>query len=279
MRKIIRMVSLTLALIGLILSTSCIPSKPPTITTNSLPEGTEGQSYSQTLQMHGGTPPYTWFAMATLPPGLQLDPLSGVISGTPLAGWGPAFVSFQVTDHTGMGSFKQLLITVNPTTAVTSSTTSSISLVQTATPTQNTTTPEDADARLPTPAGVVVYEGNLNGAGQVPTVTLTFSAENDSIYINYRASITTTQGSDRNEIISITDSAGKIRYNQIGPYSYVGDVTLTVQGLPAGITAEYDTPGFVFHISNDARHGQYSFQIIATINGKTYPLPCTITVL
>jgi hypothetical protein len=171
-----------------------------------------------------------------------------------------------------MGSFKQLLITVNPTTTVTSSTTSSISLVQ-------TTTQEDADARLPTPAGVVVYEGNLNGAGLVPTITLTFSAENDSIYINYRASITTTQGSDRNEIISITDSAGKIRYNQIGPYSYVGDVTLTVQGLPAGITAEYDTPGFVFHISNDARHGQYSFQIIATINGKTYPLPCTITVL
>ena len=114
MRKIIRMASLTLALIGLILSTSCSPSKTPTITTNSLPEGVEGVAYSQTLQVHGGTPPYTWFAMATLPPGLQLDPLSGVISGTPLAGWGPAFVSFQVTDHTGMGSFKQLLITVNP---------------------------------------------------------------------------------------------------------------------------------------------------------------------
>ena len=122
MRKIIRMASLTLALIGLILSTSCSPSKTPTITTNSLPEGVEGVAYSQTLQVHGGTPPYTWFAMATLPPGLQLDPLSGVISGTPLAGWGPAFVSFQVTDHTGMGSFKQLLITVNPTTTTASAT-------------------------------------------------------------------------------------------------------------------------------------------------------------
>ena len=122
MRKIIRMASLTLALIGLILSTSCSPSKTPTIATNSLTEGTEGQAYSQTLQVHGGTPPYTWFAMATLPPGLQLDPLSGVISGTPLAGWGPAFVSFQVTDHTGMGSFKQLLITVNPTTTTASAT-------------------------------------------------------------------------------------------------------------------------------------------------------------
>jgi hypothetical protein len=61
--------------------------------------------------------------MATLPPGLQLDPLTGVISGTPLAGWGPTFVSFQVTDHTGMGSEKQLLITVNPTTTTASTTT------------------------------------------------------------------------------------------------------------------------------------------------------------
>jgi hypothetical protein len=117
---------LSLTLVGLILSTSCSPSKTPTIITNSLPEGTEGAAYSQTLQVHGGTPPYTWFAMAALPPGLQLDPLIGVISGTPLAGWGPAFVPFQVADHTGMGSEKQLLITVHPTTASTTTTKSDI---------------------------------------------------------------------------------------------------------------------------------------------------------
>ena len=123
MKHIIRTVLLSLALVGLIVSTSCSASKTPTVTTNSLSEGTEGQAYSQTLQVHGGTPPYTWFAMATLPPGLQLDPLTGVISGTPMAGWGPTFVSFQVTDHTGMGSAKQLLITVHPTTYATSPTT------------------------------------------------------------------------------------------------------------------------------------------------------------
>jgi Putative Ig domain len=123
MRNRIKIALLSLALIGLIVSASCTPSKTPTITTNSLPEGTEGQAYLQTLQAHGGTPPYTWFAMATLPPGLQLDPLTGVISGTPMAGWGPAFVPFNVADHTGIGSEKQLLITVNPTTTTTSSTT------------------------------------------------------------------------------------------------------------------------------------------------------------
>jgi hypothetical protein len=129
MKKRMRIFLFSITLIGLIVSTSCAASKTPTITTNSLSEGTEGVAYSQTLQVHGGTPPYTWFAMATLPPGLQLDPLSGVISGTPLAGWGPAFVSFQVTDHTGMGSEKQLLITVNPTTALTSTTTTTSNIV------------------------------------------------------------------------------------------------------------------------------------------------------
>ena len=126
MKKRMRIFLFSITLIGLIFSTSCASSKTPTITTNSLPEGTEGEAYSQTLKVHGGTPPYKWFAMATLPPGLQLDPLSGVISGTPLAGWGPAFVSFQVTDHAGMGSEKQLLITVNPTIVSTTTTTSNI---------------------------------------------------------------------------------------------------------------------------------------------------------
>ena len=134
------MASLTLALIALILSTSCSTSKTPTITTNSLPEGTEDVAYFQTLEVHGGTPPYTWFAMATLPPGLQLDPLSGVFSGTPLAGWGPAFVSFQVTDHTGMGSEKQLLITVNPTTTTASTTLSPQTTSTTAIPISFVTT-------------------------------------------------------------------------------------------------------------------------------------------
>jgi len=60
-----------------------------TITTTSLPEGTVGQSYSQTLQATGGKPPYSWNLVSgrgNLPPGLTLNPSSGVISGTPTAG-------------------------------------------------------------------------------------------------------------------------------------------------------------------------------------------------
>ncbi len=117
MRKILRMVSLTLALIGLVLSTGCGPSKTPTITTNSLPEGTENVAYSHTLEVQGGSPPYIWsISGGTLPIGLQLDPNSGVISGTPMIATNPAFVTFMVTDNSKKIASKQILMTVNPST-------------------------------------------------------------------------------------------------------------------------------------------------------------------
>jgi Putative Ig domain/IPT/TIG domain len=58
---------------------------PPslTITTNSLPEGKVNNTYSASLQVSGGTPPYEWsISSGSLLPGLSLSG-SGVISGTP----------------------------------------------------------------------------------------------------------------------------------------------------------------------------------------------------
>jgi hypothetical protein len=56
------------------------------ITTTSLPDGTVGTAYSQTLQVAGGVPPLTWaVSTGTLPAGLTLNASTGVISGTPTA--------------------------------------------------------------------------------------------------------------------------------------------------------------------------------------------------
>ena len=56
-----------------------------TVSTTSLPNGTAGTAYSQTLAATGGTGTYTTWALAsgTLPLGLTLNTSTGVITGTP----------------------------------------------------------------------------------------------------------------------------------------------------------------------------------------------------
>lgn len=57
---------------------------PPEITTTTLPNGTVGEAYSQTLAATGGTAPITWsVTVGSLPDGLSLNASTGEISGTP----------------------------------------------------------------------------------------------------------------------------------------------------------------------------------------------------
>ncbi len=66
------------------ITVNAAPVSPPNITTTSLPNARRNGSYSQTLQATGGVMPYTWsITSGSLPPGLSLNPLTGVISGTP----------------------------------------------------------------------------------------------------------------------------------------------------------------------------------------------------
>jgi Putative Ig domain len=54
------------------------------VTTTSLPGGTRGAAYSQTVKASGGTTPYSWSVVpGSLPPGLSLAPSTGKITGTP----------------------------------------------------------------------------------------------------------------------------------------------------------------------------------------------------
>ncbi len=96
----------------------------PQITTPSLPNGSVGESYSQTLQATGGTPPYSWsITSGNLPNGFSLNPSSGVISGTPTAG-GVFNFTVEVRDSAGQTATKDFAITINapPTLAIISPT-------------------------------------------------------------------------------------------------------------------------------------------------------------
>lgn len=94
------------------------PPSPPVspalaITTTSLPGGTVGVAYSQTLAVSGGVPGYAWtLAEGSNPPpaGVSLN-LSGVIAGTP-RGAGTTTFTVKVIDSVGGAATKEFTITV-----------------------------------------------------------------------------------------------------------------------------------------------------------------------
>lgn len=87
-------------------------STSPQPVAQSLPLGTTGVLYSVTISASGGTSPYT-FALVSgaLPPGLSLNPATGVISGTPTTIGGYTF-TIAVTDFNGSVGNQSFAITI-----------------------------------------------------------------------------------------------------------------------------------------------------------------------
>jgi hypothetical protein len=84
--------------------------KPVDILDRGLAAGTLHKAYSDTLTA-AGTPPFSWSA-GNLPPGITLNPASGVLGGSPTA-TGNFQVSVQVTDATQATTTRQLALSVS----------------------------------------------------------------------------------------------------------------------------------------------------------------------
>src|SRR3989344_6433074 len=96
-----------------------IPPGPVIGSQSFLPTGTVNQSYpQQSLQVSGGIAPYTWSVIVgALPPGINLNSTTGVISGTPTS-TGNFVFTVQVTDAnaaTGTQDFNLAIAPVSQT--------------------------------------------------------------------------------------------------------------------------------------------------------------------
>jgi hypothetical protein len=92
-------------------------STPLAVTTTSLPNGTNGTFYSQTIQASGGQTPYSWsianYSMDP-PPNLTLA-TNGVLSGTLATSGGPFYFTVEVTDGAASTAYQDLSVyIVNP---------------------------------------------------------------------------------------------------------------------------------------------------------------------
>ena len=94
------------------------------ITPVSIPSGTVGVPFSQTLTAAGGSPSYTWSLQSgTLPAGLSLDTAAGTISGTPTSSNGAGVVlTFMATDIYGCTGTVTYTLKICPVINVTPST-------------------------------------------------------------------------------------------------------------------------------------------------------------
>ncbi len=89
-------------------------AQPLTISTAALPHGVFGSSYSQPIQVSGGSPPYSFslYLSSLAGTGLGLDASTGIVSGVPAAP-GPISFRVEVTDHAGALAFQSFTLHID----------------------------------------------------------------------------------------------------------------------------------------------------------------------
>ena len=259
-----------------------ISAPPLSVTTPSLPGGTIGTAYSQTLQATGGISPYTWaVTTGSLPVGLTLNPATGVISGTP-SGTFVGTVNFTVTvtdSETPTAGKASANLSITITVGALSVTTNSlpqgiVNSVYAGATLQATGGIQPYSWAVTTgslPAGLVLnpatgaISGTPTGSGTTFTVTVTDSetptaqtaTKQLTITVNPQLSITTTSlapGTVGTSYSQTLTAAGGIT-----PYSWA----VTAGSLPAGLTLNAST-GAITGKPTGPQVGVISFTVTVT---------------
>jgi hypothetical protein len=204
------------------------------ISLGTVPAGTVGLPYSTSLTATGGTAPYSWqIAAGSLPPGLTLGTISGLISGTPSKSGTFSFTT-SVTDASSSTVSQSLSIAMSSNNEsplcgppAYNCTTSSNSVVQ---------TPNQAPFSGATGYNQIRYDTSLNLAGTNPILRAS-----DSTMISGHVLSSTASGGDNDEgwnCAGRTDTSAACKNAtlyfltaQYGGCPYVEGIKL-VNGLP-----------------------------------------------
>lgn len=208
------------------------------VTTTSLPAGTQGAAYSQTLQATGGVQPYSWsVSVGSLPAGLSLAAGTGVISGTPTA-TGTSNFTVMVTDSgtpTHNTGVQALSITINA---------AALSITNTSLP--NGTNGIAYSATLQASGGVTPYTWSIS-TGSLPSWA-TLNASTGQITGTPNATGTTnftvqvadseTPPVTKTQALSITVNTAGANNSQLkGQYAFL------VQGIDVAMAASFTADG------------------------------------
>ena len=206
------------------------------VSTSSLPGGTTGAAYSQSLAATGGTPPYTWSLVSgALPGGLTLS-AGGSIAGTANAAGSFSF-TVQVADSLAATATKKLSIAVAAGLSISTA------------------------AALPNASINVSYSQTLAAAGGAPPYTwaLTSGALPAGLTLNAAGAITgtPTAAGPFQFTATVTDSAAATASQQF-TLSVGGGLAISTTTLPGGtvgasysqtLTATGGVPPYVFTTS------------------------------
>jgi len=131
------------------------------ITTDSLPSGTVGDYYEQEIGVNGGISPLTWFLTSgSLPAGLKLDTVNGVVYGTSTQS-GNFIFGVKVTDSGDPAEFDEKVFGIYMEDEITPLTITTSSL-------PNATVGESYSATLEATGGTQPYTWSLAQASSLP---------------------------------------------------------------------------------------------------------------
>ena len=256
-----------------------ISAPPLSVTTLTLPGGTLGTAYNQTLGATGGITPYAWsISVGALPAGLTLNGGTGAITGTPTGSvTGPINFTVKVTDAetpTAQSATAALSITITaaPLSVVTSSLPTGVDGSNYSTTLQAAGGVSPYTWQVTTgslPAGLTLsgntISGSPTGVGTTFTVTVTDAETPTAQTATKQLTITV------NPALSITTAtlaAGTVGTSYSQTLAAAGGITpyawaVTSGSLPAGLTLNAST-GAITGKPTGPQVGQINFTVTVT---------------